>query len=161
MYDALTIARYIINYSNKQNDIWFSNLKLQKLLYFCQAYFLLDIGLPCFMDTIEAWDFGPVIPAVYHEFKQFGAGWIPPVKQYRYKPNPNRPLDFVTIDFDETCINKETRKLVEDVVDNFKDYDNVALTTLVHHQEPWKQAFSSSISNTITNESLVDYFSED
>ncbi|MBD5585607.1 MAG: DUF4065 domain-containing protein [Clostridia bacterium] len=161
MYDALTIARYIVNYSNKIDDVWLSNLKLQKLLYFCQAYFLLDKGLPCFRDTIEAWDFGPVVPAVYHEFKRFGAGWIPPVKQYYHKPDPKKPFDFVTMDFDETSIDKKTRKLVEDVVDNFKDYNNVALTTLAHGQEPWKRAFSSSMGNTITNESLVDYFSKD
>lgn len=140
MYDALTIARYIVNYSNQKNDPWFSNLKLQKLLYFCQAYFLLTTERPCFGDAIEAWDFGPVVPNVYHEFKRFGAGWIPTT-------------------FDETVIDKKTRTLIDDVVDNFKDYDNVALTTLVHAQDPWIHASRSSRGKTITDGMLLSYFS--
>lgn len=30
-----------------------------------------------FFDTIEAWDFGPVVPNVYHTFKMYGGGQIP------------------------------------------------------------------------------------
>lgn len=39
MYDAVSIARFVINYSNKQ-EYGISNLKLQKIMYFIQAYFL-------------------------------------------------------------------------------------------------------------------------
>ena len=38
--NACDISRYIINYSNKK-DYGISNLKLQKILYFVQAYFLI------------------------------------------------------------------------------------------------------------------------
>lgn len=41
MYNVLDISRYIINYSNDCNYI-ISNLKLQKLLYFIQVYFLIE-----------------------------------------------------------------------------------------------------------------------
>lgn len=42
MNKVLDFCRFIINYSNEQEyDI--SNLKLQKLLYFVQAYFLISI----------------------------------------------------------------------------------------------------------------------
>lgn len=64
MYNVLDVCRYVINYSNdKDYDI--SNLKLQKLLYFIQAYFLINKNETCFNETIEAWDFGPVIPKAY------------------------------------------------------------------------------------------------
>ena len=39
MNRILDVARYIINYSNEKN-YGISNLKLQKLLYFVQAFFL-------------------------------------------------------------------------------------------------------------------------
>ena len=67
MHSALDVARYIINYSNKK-DYHISNLKLQKLLYFTQAYYLAftDSHKPCFPERIEAWNFGPVVPEVYH-----------------------------------------------------------------------------------------------
>ena len=78
MYDAIDVSRYVINYSN-QHEYGISNLKLQKILYFIQAYFLMSTlnHTACFQDVIEAWDFGPVVPSVYHEFKQYGAGDIP------------------------------------------------------------------------------------
>ena len=81
MYDVLSIARFIINYCNEKNIV-ISNLKLQKILYFVQAYFLITFNRPCFRENIEAWDFGPVVPEAYHEFKQYGSGNIPKVNKY-------------------------------------------------------------------------------
>lgn len=40
-YKVLDICRHIINYSNEK-DYGISNLKLQKVLYFVQAYFLIQ-----------------------------------------------------------------------------------------------------------------------
>ena len=76
MYNVLDVARYIIWYCKKKGYS-ISNLKLQKILYFVQAEFLVSVGSPCFAEEIEAWDFGPVVPEVYHEFKIFGSADIP------------------------------------------------------------------------------------
>lgn len=57
MNNALDVARYVINYSNEK-EYGISNLKLQKVLYFIQACYLisdLEQG-PCFSERIEAWD---------------------------------------------------------------------------------------------------------
>lgn len=69
LYDVLDISRHIINYSDEK-DYGVSNLKLQKLLYFVQAYFMLEKKdhAPCFHEKIEAWDFGPVVPEAYQEW---------------------------------------------------------------------------------------------
>jgi uncharacterized phage-associated protein len=40
-----------------------SNLQLQKILYYIQKTFL-ENGMVAFDDEIEAWKFGPVVPAV-------------------------------------------------------------------------------------------------
>ena len=64
MYKAISVAKYIINYSNSI-DSPISNLKLQKLLYYVQAAFLVEEGKKCFCDEIVAWAFGPVVPDVY------------------------------------------------------------------------------------------------
>lgn len=62
-YKALDIARYVIDYSNyKKYRI--TNLRLQKILYFIQAAFLVFGQKPCFDDVIEAWGLGPVVPIV-------------------------------------------------------------------------------------------------
>lgn len=82
-YDVLEVCRHVINYSNEK-EYGISNLKLQKVLYFIQAYFLIDKtkNAPCFDDKIEAWNFGPVVPAAYHEYKQYGSGDIPTIESY-------------------------------------------------------------------------------
>lgn len=90
-YDVLDISRYIIGYSNIK-DYEISNLKLQKILYFVQAYFLIQRGLPCFKEKIEAWDFGPVVPVAYKEFKKF-AGMDIPTMNYYIVFNKNGSLD--------------------------------------------------------------------
>lgn len=57
MYSVLDVARYVVARSNRAGAI--SNLKLQKVLYFIQAEFLVVQNMPCFAEQIEAWDFGP------------------------------------------------------------------------------------------------------
>lgn len=47
-------------------------LKLVKLVYFVYAWYLAATAKRIFNDPIEAWDYGPVVPAIYHEFKEFG-----------------------------------------------------------------------------------------
>jgi uncharacterized phage-associated protein len=50
-----------------------SNLKLQKLMYYAQGFSLVLFNKPLFPERIEAWIHGPVIPAVYHKYKGYGA----------------------------------------------------------------------------------------
>ena len=78
MYSALSVAHYIISYCDAHGN-GISNLKLQKILYFVQAEFLVSTpgNRPCFKEQIEAWDFGPVVPIVYHLYKLFGSSVIP------------------------------------------------------------------------------------
>lgn len=60
MYDVLDVSYFIINYSNSKNYP-ISNLKLQKLLYFVQTYFLIIKDESCFTGDIVAWNIGPVV----------------------------------------------------------------------------------------------------
>jgi len=82
-YHVLDICRHVINYSNER-DYGISNLKLQKVLYCVQAYFLTnekDHAL-CFDEKIEAWDFGSVVPEAYYEYGQYRSGDIPTIESY-------------------------------------------------------------------------------
>lgn len=70
-YRAIDIARYIINKCTS-DDHPISNLQLQKILYYVQKAFL-DEDMALFEDDFEAWQFGPVVPAVYYQYCGFGA----------------------------------------------------------------------------------------
>lgn len=155
MYSALDVARFVINYSNEK-DYGISNLKLQKILYFIQAGFLLSLKgqKPCFNDCIEAWDFGPVVPEVYQEFKQYGSGSIPTVDSY---------IKFVGWDvqrekFDDSVINDDDKQLIKRIVDKFACYSATDLVKLTHNQAPWINAYCPNENNEITNEAIMEYF---
>lgn len=71
MYSALDVAKYIIDKCMKEKHP-ISNLQLQKILYYVQREFL-QSGSMAFSEEIEAWQFGPVVPAVYRQYCGFGA----------------------------------------------------------------------------------------
>lgn len=159
-YNVLDVSRYVINYSNEK-DCGISNLKLQKILYFIQAYFLTNTpnGGPCFKERIEAWDFGPVVPEAYREYKQYGSADIPVMLSF---------IDFDDDDiwnsrrkdFDSDIIAKEHREMINAVVDKFADFSATDLVTLTHKQAPWVDAYVPHMNNEITIEAIRKYFNE-
>lgn len=142
-YDALTISRYIIKYSSEKS-FRISNLKLQKLLYFVQSHFLVQKKTKCFEDVIEAWDLGPVVPIVYREYKQFGAGNIPSI--------------FVSYDIVNDNIDNEDRILIDEVVDAFSTFTATELVELTHRQDPWIYSYEKGKNKVISLQSLERYF---
>lgn len=154
-YNVLDVSRYIINYSNAK-DYGISNLKLQKILYFVQAYFLIQTGFPCFKEKIEAWDFGPVIPVAYRAFKGFASTDIPTINSY-IAYDKHKIWETERIEFNEGCIDNKDKVLIDKVVDKFSEYSATDLVKLTQHQKPWIDAINSERAE-ITKESILEYF---
>jgi uncharacterized phage-associated protein len=70
--DARAIANLLLNEADARG-IKLSNLKLQKLLFLCHAFYLVDTTRPLVRGTFEAWRYGPVHREAYEAFKEFGA----------------------------------------------------------------------------------------
>lgn len=144
MYSASSIARYIIQRCDEQNRS-ISNLKLQKILYFVQAEFLVSRNQPCFVEDIVAWDFGPVVPEVYQQYKIFGSNNIPVIGKLAIPVYlPERDAD-----------------LINEIVDECAKYSASTLVQITHNQTPWQEAYYSSWNNIISNESIKQYFTEE
>lgn len=161
MYGVLDVCRYVINYSNDK-DYSISNLKLQKLLYFIQAYFLTssENKEPCFREHIEAWDFGPVVPDAYREYKQYGSGAIPHIYSY-FEFDANDIWNSHRIQYDDSIICNEDKNLINEVIDQFSNYTATDLVALTHDQSPWIDAYEPHMNNIITNDAIRKYFSEE
>ena len=115
-------------------------MKLQKILYFIQAYFLIkQPSRCCFDDKIEAWDFGPVVPKAYRKYKQFGSSDIPTI------------IDFEKSDSND-CITGDDKNLINTVIDKFADYSATDLVGLTHKQSPWIDAYIPHMNREITPE---------
>ena len=141
MYDILDVCKYIINYSNKKG-YGVSCLKLQKLLYFIQGYFMIIKDEPCYHEKIEAWDFGPVVPLAYQEYKQYASTDIP------------------SVNFQNDSILKEDKTLMANMIDIFANHTAEDLVAITQKQEPWKNVYSKYQTNEITTDSLKEYFTK-
>jgi uncharacterized phage-associated protein len=143
LYPVEEIVEYV-RYRTEETENMISNLKLQKVLYFLQAEFLIRFGYPCFMEAIEAWNFGPVVPSVYIEYQVYGAASIP---YHHFKKGKYFPFS------------KEERKTMDKVIKLLEPYQAYQLTEITMQQTPWTDAYWRQ-NKTITNESLLQYFAK-
>lgn len=158
MYNVLDVCRFIINYCDEK-DYSMSNLKLQKILYLIQAYFLsyTDSKEPCFQEAIEAWTFGPVVPVAYHEYKQFGSTDIPKITHYIIY-NDDDFWKSKVVEYNDDIISQNDKDIICKLVDKFAKYSTTSLVNITHRQSPWIDAYQQGYSNTITNEAIRSYF---
>lgn len=145
MYSALDIAAYIIAYC-KSNNFVISNLRLQKILYFIQAEFLVATGNPCFREDIQAWDFGPVIPEVYQVYKFYGSSNIPDVY------DGSNTFSF---------IKDKDKRIIQEMIEECNKFSAIELVNITHNQAPWKDVFIKYQNNKIENEEIRNYFLQD
>jgi uncharacterized phage-associated protein len=119
MSTANYIAACLINLSHeKERPV--SNLKLQKLLYYAQAWHLAIFKQPLFNDEIEAWVHGPVVPIVFQTYRN-----------NRWAPIPNGAND---------AIPEGIRGYLEEVWKVYGHLEGNDLERLTHSEEPWLKA---------------------
>lgn len=73
--DARAVANFLVK-AGRSRGLSISNLKLQKLLFLCHAFYLVETGKPLVRGSFEAWQYGPVHRETYEAFKNFGANAI-------------------------------------------------------------------------------------
>lgn len=139
---AQDIANYFLTLVDDEVGDSLSNLKLQKLMYYAQGFHLALMGEPLFDEPIEAWEHGPVVPSLYHKFKQYGAGPIP------------RPEDGI----DASAYSDEVRELLDEVFQVYGQYSASKLRNMTHVEPPWIEAHNISPSTVITHDSMRSYF---
>jgi uncharacterized phage-associated protein len=132
---SLDVANYLIDKHGAELTI--TNLKLNKLVYFTQVEALRKDGRPLFDDCIQAWEYGPVEPAVYFAFNQYGSNTIPaPTKAY-----------------DD---NSRMREIVAAVVRKFGNLTAFDLVRLSHRPGgAWYKAYSPKENVVISNELIM------
>jgi uncharacterized phage-associated protein len=137
MTTAFEVAKYIIK------SLPVDNLKLQKLLYYSQAvHLVLHEKQPLFNEAIEAWDYGPVVPPVYHLYKPCGFDVIPPVEE-------------------ESALNFEELRAVDMTLSCFGVLSGPSLINQTHYEDPWINAYKPGRpSRVITVDAIYDFFKE-
>jgi uncharacterized phage-associated protein len=119
----LVIAEYFIKKSQLDEKV-ITNKKLQKLLYYAQAWSLVFSGKKIFEEPIKAWVHGPAVPEIYAEYKNFGFGNI---------TSTINEKDFGILTTGEKTI-------LEDVWKAYGKFDADYLEILTHNEDPWQKA---------------------
>jgi uncharacterized phage-associated protein len=120
-------------------------MKLQKLVYYCQAWSLVWDEAPLFPECIEAWANGPVVRELY--------------EQHRGKFLVNS-LERGNAE----ALDKAQRETVDAVMNFYGDKPSQWLSDLTHQESPWRDArtgiapgaFSDREINTA---SMAEYYS--
>jgi uncharacterized phage-associated protein len=150
MYKATTIANEIVRQCHQQS-FSVSNLKLQKLLYFVQAYALAEFDEPAFDDRIEAWEYGPVVPNVYQFFKIYGPNPIPLKHYFSDIDKPEREL-----------LTENILTAISSILTQLGKVNAFSLVDLSHEEgSPWHSVYKPLISGAeIPNALIKEYYSE-
>lgn len=116
------VARYFLYKTNPEIGDTISNLKLQKLVYYAQGFSLAIFGTPLFDEAIKAWEHGPVVPSLYHDYKQYEAGSIPSLDQFADSPFSDEQIE-----------------LLDEVYEVFGQFSAWALRNMTHSEPPWSE----------------------
>jgi len=121
-----------------------TTMKLQKLVYYCQAWSLVWDEKPMFKERVEAWANGPVFPDLYdlHRGKFRVMKWK--------KGTPSN-------------LSTEAQETVDAVLEFYGDKKSQWLSDLTHQENPWKDARIGIApgergSKVITNAAMAEYY---
>ena len=145
---SLIVAEYFIE-KNQEDGKGLTNKKLQKLLYYSQAWSLVINSKKMFSDPIEAWVHGPAIPRVYSVFKKFGGLDIT-----THVSTKNLPV-----------LREEDKTILDEVWRVYGKFDGAYLEMLTHIEIPWQEArrgvpSHESSSNEISLVTMKEYYGQ-
>lgn len=138
---AQEVAEFFLSLVDENSGEGISNLKLNKLLYYAQGCHLAIFGKPAFGERIVAWTHGPVVPTIYHKYKEYGSNGIK-------KPEGLKLTKYT----------KRMRDLLNDVYKVFGQFSAWRLRNMTHLEPPWKEAFARKPGSVITHKSLKAFF---
>jgi uncharacterized phage-associated protein len=138
---AIDVAEYILSRLGPM-----SAMKLQKLVYYSQAWALVWTESPLFDEDIQAWANGPVIWELYCAHRG------------RFKVEPG------LFQGDPSRLSADQKDVIGRVLSFYGDKDPQWLSNLTHLEAPWQNArvnveHGRPSSEIISKESMLEYYS--
>lgn len=132
MFSPKAIANYFLDLAAASGQS-ITPMKLQKLVYYAHGWYAGYTQQPLINEPVEAWQYGPVIPSLYHEFKRFGSGTI-----------KGKATDFDSQGFGEVPppSDPNIRAFLENVWKSYGRYTGIALSEMTHSADsPWHETW--------------------
>lgn len=133
VFSAKSIANYFLELA-KASGQPISPMKLQKLVYYAHGWYAGYTDRPLINEAVEAWQYGPVIPSLYHEFKRFGSGTIEG-KAFEY--------DALGVREASPPADPDIRTFLQNVFNSYGQYSGIRLSEMTHATgTPWDTTWS-------------------
>lgn len=140
MPGVLDVAKYILEEYGEM-----TTMKLQKLVYYSQAYNLAWFRNPIFNQEIKAWTHGPVVYELYNVHR----GML-----------SIRAEDVVNGHSDQ--LSSTQKKVIDAVCKVLGQLTGWELRNRTHEEAPWKENFHEADqwhNTTITHQEMLDFYS--
>ena len=142
MLSALDVAKYFL-FIAFQNGDTITNLKMQKLLYYAQAWYMVNNnGKLLFRDEIQAWKYGPVVPAVYQFFKEYNS----------------YPIHHSVTESDIAIVPQHERDFLDEFAVEYFSMSATELVSMTHNEAPWKTAYSKGNNAVINTTEMYNFY---
>lgn len=127
-YSAYAVANAFIRRAEEGRLPNLTPMKLQKLMYFAQVWHLKVMRTPLLDDNFSRWQYGPVIPAIYHEFKDYGASPITRMSNTLSATGGGYTFHVPEIPDGD----RSSWSLVDAVINRWGEYDGTYLSNVTH-----------------------------
>lgn len=134
------VADHFIRKVDREAGDDMTHFKLQKMLYYAQAWHLAMNDERLFDNAFEGWVHGPVCHEVYDRFRHLG-----------WSPISVDDVLSTADDFDE-----ETLDFLDEVWEVYSQYSAAKLEQMTHQEEPWLEARGDSAPQTPGHTELKD-----
>lgn len=142
-YAARDIAKYFAE-CGENGFVPITPLKIQKMIYFAQGFYLALNNEPLIKDDFQAWQYGPVVNNLYWELKTLGSNIVS------------------SAFFGKTeKIDDKTKVFLDQIWDFLKGYSAIELSKISHDPDgPWEKVYNKTPKGAISHDSMREYFKQ-
>jgi uncharacterized phage-associated protein len=159
-YPVKAIANYFIKKAQTEKDASLNLMKLLKLIYLAQGWCLALYDKSLINEAIQAWEYGPVVPEIYHEFKHRGMSPIDDIAtDWRADEEGRIQVNKYEAEFD-----KDTKALLNRIGDVYRPNTGIQLSNWSHDEKgAWYKVWNkergyNSRNRPIPNQYMKEYF---
>lgn len=122
------------------------SMKLQKIVYYAQAWSLVLRGKALFPERILAWSYGPIIYELYEQHKH---NFVVTYLKYG----------------DPTRLHDDEKAFLEKIYAYYSKFSYSELSQMTHSEDPWITAYRNTMheegsSSVISLESMEEFYSK-
>lgn len=144
-YSSFDIAKKFLEFSKEDNRS-VDPMKLLKLVYIAHGWYLGFNSVPLISDEIQAWQYGPVIPSLYHVIKRFSTNAVDP--------------ELIDL-YSEREVDHETAEFLRSIWNVYGKMNAIELSARTHETgTAWANTYTGAYHVIMSNEAIESHYKD-